>query len=228
MRIQNLFGFVPVVVAICIPVSGQEPPPVQLSPVTVESTLESQQLVGPYQQPRWSARGRFSSDTEVYVLPPWDFFVDLDYTGTIPRHGQTDNVFTQEFELGLPHRFQVAYENNFEVLGPHTQETEHTIETRYALADWGKLPLNPTLFAEYHFGVGKDYEDDGDPLPDSLEFRLLFGEQFARRFEWALNLFHEQQLGGDREWETGFSQALTYSIRDESPIRNMSLISDPA
>jgi hypothetical protein len=30
-----------------------------------------------------------------------------------------------------------------------------------------------------------------------------------------LNLFHEQQLGGEREWESGFSQTLTYAIRDE-------------
>ena len=216
MRVPGLSVFIPILVATCVPVFAQESTPVQLSPVIIDTTLEGQELVGPYQQPRWSARGRFSADTEVYVLPPWDFFVDIDYTGTVPRHGETDNVFTQEFELGLPHRFQIAYENNVEVFASHTQETEHTIEARYALADWGKLPLNPTLFAEYHLGVGKDYEDGGDPRPDSLEVRLLFGEQFATKYQWALKVFHERQLGGDREWETGLSQALTYSIRDES------------
>jgi len=199
-------------------VVGQEATnrPEQLPPVTVEGIPESQQLIGPYNQPRWTARGRFSSDLDVYVLPPFLFYTDFDYTGTVPRrHGQTDNLFTQEFEMGLPRRFQLSYENNFEIIGPHTQETEHTIEARYALANWDVIPLNPTLFTEYHFGVGKDYENDGDPLPDSVELRLLLGEQFGKRCQWALNGFWEQQLGGDRETEIGFAQALSYSIRDE-------------
>ena len=197
------------------PVMAPPPEPAQLPPVTVEGIPESQQPIGPYNQPRWSARGRFSSDLDVYVLPPFLFYTDSDYSGTVPRHGETVDLFTQEFEMGLPHRFQLAYENNFEVRGPHTQETEHTIESRYALANWGVIPLNPTLFNEFHFGVGKDYENDGAPLPDSVELRLLLGEQLGKNFQWALNAFWEQQLGGDRETEIGFAQALSYAIRDE-------------
>lgn len=196
--------------------------PHPLPGLTVEGQLpEGQRTVGPYDQPRWSARGRFSSDTDVYVLPPWEVFVDVDYQATIPRHGQAVHLFTQELELGLPHRFQIAYENNVEIRRGRTQVTEQVVEGRYALADWGKIPLNPTLFAEYKFGVGLDYEgqeDDDDELhdlPDAFEVRLLLGEQFGARWQWALNLFHEQQLGGEYEWETGFSQALTYAIRDE-------------
>jgi hypothetical protein len=190
--------------------------------VIVEGMRPSQELIGPYDQPRWTARGRFSSDTEIYVLPPYAFYIDLDYTGTVPKHsGETENLFTQEFELGLPHRFQLAYENNFVLQKEHSQVTEQTIEGRYALADWGKIPLNPTLFAEYHFGVGKDYEDQDDPdesaprIADSIEARLLLGEQFARYYQWALNIFNEFEMGGDRELESGFSQALNYAIRDE-------------
>ena len=195
--------------------------PVKLPTVTVQGTPESQELIRPYNQPRWSARGRFSSETDVYVLPPWSFYVDLDYQGTVPKHGDSVHLFTQEFELGLPHRFQLAYENNVEVQSRRTQVTMQTIEARYALADWGKIPLNPTLFAEYKFGVGKDYgaeEDPGDPaprIPDAFEIRLLVGEQFAQKFQWSLNIFHEQETGGEREWETGFSQALSYALRDE-------------
>ncbi len=182
---------------------------------------ESQEPIGPYNQPRWSARGRFSSDTDVYVLPPYLFYLDLDYQATIPKHGSAAHKFTQEFELGLPYRFQLAYENNVETKNRHTQVTEQTIEARYALADWGKIPLNPTLFAEYKFGVGKDYdrqEDPDDPLhrlPDAFEVRLLLGEQLGPKWQWALNLFHEQQTGGEKEWESGFSQAFSYAIRDE-------------
>jgi len=193
-----------------------EEPATNLPPVTVQGARPSQELVGPYDQPRWTARGRFSSDTEVYVLPPYAFVVDIDYAGTVPKHGETMNLMTQEFELGLPHRFQIAYENNFVLQKKHSQETLQTIEGRYALADWGEIPLNPTLFGEYLFGVGKEYEDDeSEDIPDAVEGRLLLGEQFARDYQWALNLFHEVETGGEREWESGFSQALSYAIRDE-------------
>src|SRR5882672_8512474 len=90
--------------AISMHVYAQEPPTHQLPPVTVQGQPESQELVGPYQQPRWSTRGRFSTDTEVYVIPPGLFFVDVDYQVTIPRHGQSVHLFTQEFEVGLPYR----------------------------------------------------------------------------------------------------------------------------
>ena len=108
-----------------------------------------------------------------------------------------------------------------EVRVGHTQVTVQNFEVRYALADWGVIPFNPTLFAEYKIGVGKDYEQQEEThgpapdIPDAFEVRLLLGEQFGRKFQWALNLFHEQQLGGEHEWESGFSQALTYAIRDE-------------
>ena len=194
---------------------------------------KSLDLIGPYNQPRWSARGRFSSDTDVYVLPPWQFFVDIDYQGTFPRHGQSSHLFTQELEIGLPHRFQLAYENNFEVRGRRAQETVQTIEGRWALADWGKIPLNPTLFAEYKIGVGKETESESEDaeedeeeeggkgashsthIPNAFEVRLLLGEQFGDHFQWALNLFHEQEIGGSREIETGFSQALSYAVHEE-------------
>ncbi len=194
-----------------------------MSPEVIQGKSASQEAIGPYNQPRWSARGRFSGDTEVYVIPPGLFFVDIDYTGFLAKHGPDVHTFTQEFEMGLPHRFQIAFENNFEVHGRHAQETQETIEGRYALADWGKIPLNPTLFAEWHFGVGKDYEaqGEGDPgshtpdIPDAFELRLLLGQQLGKNLQWAFNAFHEQQVGGQREWETGFSQALSYAILDE-------------
>lgn len=201
-----------------------EPQAITLPEVTVQGVRPSQELIGPYDQPRWTARGRFSSATDVYVLPPYAFFIDLDYTGTIPKHGDAQHLFTQELEMGLPHRFQLAYENNVTIQEEHSQVTYQTLEARYALADWGKIPLNPTLFAEYLFGVGKNYDateniDDGAAsakrLPDAIELRLLFGEQFRRSYQWALNIFHEFELGGGREHETGFSQALSYALRDE-------------
>ncbi len=207
--------------------------PVAQLPVTVVDGGKPDDLIGPYNQPRWSARGRFSSDTDVYVLPPFEAYLDLDYEMTKPRHDKAIHLFTQELEIGLPHRFQLAYENAFEFRGGRGQETMHTIEGRWALADWGEIPLNPTFFAEYKFGVGRepaggdaadaaDAEEGDAPvsnttrrIPNAVEFRLLLGQQFGEKTQWALNLFHERETGGDREHETGFSQALSYAVIGE-------------
>jgi hypothetical protein len=62
--------------------SGQAQEAQQLVPVQVEGRPYGEEIIGPYNQPRWSARGRFSADTDVYVLPPYSFYLDLDS----PRH----------------------------------------------------------------------------------------------------------------------------------------------
>jgi hypothetical protein len=206
---------------------ADELPTHTLPPVTVYGTPEGEEQIGPYGQPRWSARGRFSSNTEVYVLPPFTFYVDLDYEGSFAKEGGIGHRFKQEFELGLPYRFQIAYENNVEVQDNRAQVTAQTIEARYALADWGKIPLNPTIFAEYNFGIGDEEAEDGgegegdqevgsgSELPDSFEVRLLLAEQFLRKFQWALNVFYEQETGGEEEQELGFSQAVSYAVQGE-------------
>src|ERR1700745_2065678 len=45
----------------------------ELPPQEVSGRPAGEELVGPYAQPCWSARGRFSADTDVYVLPPYSF-----------------------------------------------------------------------------------------------------------------------------------------------------------
>jgi hypothetical protein len=200
-----------------------------LAPVVVEGR-DPDRLIGPYLQPEWAARGRFTTDTDVYVLPPYEWYIDLDYQLTSPKHDAPSHLFTQEIEVGLPHRFQLAYENNVQFHHGRGQDTVQTIEVRYALADWGKIPLNPTLFAEYKFGVGHELgspehhdaegdseESAGSPanIPNGYEIRLLLGEQFGKRTQWALNIFNEQAVGGDRETETGFSQAINWAVYED-------------
>jgi hypothetical protein len=217
----------------------------QLPSLDVEARPYGEELVGPYRQPRWSARGRFSADTDVYVQPPFSFYLDLDYRGTLPRQGKPDHLFVQEFELGLPCRFQLAFELDEESQNGQRQIPFSTIEGRYALADWGKIPLNPTLFAEYSWGIGKAYpvqpgenrerEDEGKAeeheegndvadtvrektknVPDSWEARLLLGQEIAKNIEFAANLFYDQETGADREREMGFSTATSYALRGEA------------
>ena len=216
---HRILWFALAVIAVSSRVYAEDIPVYTLEPIIVQGKPGGKETVGPYNQPVWAAQGRFSPNTDVYVLPPYEFVIDLDYQGTKPKRGKTSNLLTQEFELGLPNRFQIAFENNYDMTSPHKQVTVQTIEGRYALADWGTIPLNPTLFAEYKFGVGKDYEgqeDSDDPLKrisNAVELRLLLGEQFGK-YQWALNIFQERQNGGEREWETGFSQAISYPIRD--------------
>lgn len=50
-----------------------------------------------------------------------------------------------------------------------------------------------------------------DSAPDAYELKLLLGEQLAPRWQWGFNLFYEQEIGGARAIEWGFSQAVGYS-----------------
>jgi hypothetical protein len=82
----------------------------------------------------------------------------------------------------------------------------NSIELGYALADWGKIPLNPTVKLEWKFN---------NAAADAGEVQLLFGEEFGPRWHWGMNLFYEQQIGDDREREFAMSQALSYTLIDQ-------------
>ena len=172
----------------------------------------------------------FSNTTQAYVLPPWAFFFGEIFEGLGFRHGPPDYLFTQEIEMGLPYRFGIAAESKFERFNGGGGAETVSLEARWALADWNKIPLNPTLFAEYKFGVGTirheevppppggkdalEEEEEGGPpkVPDAYEFRLLLAQEFAGRFEWAMNWFFEKENTGDRGREWGFSQAVMTPI----------------
>src|SRR3954463_15379964 len=94
------------------------------------------------------SRSRFSNLTQAYVLPPGAVFAGLIYQGDALRFNRPDHMLTQEIEIGLPARFGIAFENSIESFRSHTQERTFSIEGRYALADWNKIPLNPTIFVE--------------------------------------------------------------------------------
>ena len=107
-----------------------------------------------YGAPPTFSRSRFSNAVNAYVLPPWAFFFGELFEGQGFRHGPPDYLFTQEIEMGLPYRFNVAAETQFERFNGGGGAQTVSLEARWALADWNKIPLNPTLFAEYKFGVG--------------------------------------------------------------------------
>lgn len=175
------------------------------------------------------SRSRFSNLTQAYVLPPGAVFAGLIYQGDALKFNRPDHMLTQEIEIGLPGRFGLAFENSIENHRGTTQERTVSIEARYALADWNVIPLNPTVFVEYKFAPGHILHDEGPPepmgkgeaeeflmerrpLPDSFEVRFLFAQDFSNKVEWAANIFVEQEIGGDRGREVGFSQSLMFPI----------------
>src|SRR5438874_4036881 len=122
-----------------------------------------------YGAPPSFSRSRFSPTTNAYVLPPWAIYTSVIYQGDALRFNRPDHQFTQEVELGLPHRFGVAIENTVEAFRGTTQERTFSIEARYAFADWNKIPLNPTIFVEYKFGIGRVLHDEAIAMHDEGE-----------------------------------------------------------
>ena len=191
--------------------------------------VTGEEVPSAYGAPPGLSRSRFSNLTNAYVLPPGAVFAGLIYQGDALRFNRPDHSFTEEVEIGLPYRFGVAVENTVEAFRGHTQERTFSIESRYALADWNKIPLNPTIFVEYKFGLGDILHDEGppeplpkgeaeeflaehEPLPDAFEVRLLLAQDFGEHVEWALNGFFEQEVGGDRGREYGFAQSAMVPI----------------
>jgi hypothetical protein len=194
--------------------------------VSENIVVTGEEVPSSYGAPPSMSRSRFSNLTNAYVLPPWAFYFGEIYEGQVFRHGPPDHLFTQEVEMGLPYRFGVATEASFERFNGGSGAQTISLELRYALADWNKIPLNPTLFAEYKFGVGTIRHEEGPPpppgeeeeesgppkVPDAYEFRLLLAQDFGDKIEWAMNLFFEKENTGDRGREWGVAQAATMPI----------------
>ena len=186
--------------------------------------ITGEEVPSAYGAPGGFSQSRFSPITNAYVLPPGAIYASLIYQNDVVHFRSPDHIFTEEVEIGLPYRFNVAIENRVERYDGTLQDATFSLEARYALADWDKIPLNPTLFAEYKFGIGRILHDEGAPtpahkfgpggfdtsmdIPDAYELRLLLSEDFFDRVEWAFNLFFEQETAGDRGREWGFAQSV--------------------
>ena len=127
--------------------------------------------MGEYGQPAWAERARASSTTSVYVLSPYEAVVGLNWEGDFHRHGKSLHDLTQEIDVGLLHRFELGFENELGLVGGDASETSATVEARYAMANWNKIPLNPAISVEYVFGLGNHSDNHGGAiLPDILRW----------------------------------------------------------
>ena len=180
---------------------------VRMPEVTVtEQLLNEEKTVGPNQQPEWTTQRRFPT-TRVYVLAPWQVEFEQWWKGKFPRDGHSSHLFQEEIGVGLPYRFQLDVYENLEYTDKELfRHQGNQVEIRWALADWGRIPLNPTLYAEWVFN---------DHDPDKYELKLLLGEELAPRWHWALNGIYEQEVGGGRSTELAWSQAVSYTVIDQ-------------
>src|SRR6266446_3390820 len=166
---------------------------------------EAEELPSAYGAPPDLSHGRISTLTKSYVLSPFGFELEAGYEGSIFRHGLPAQLFRQEIEMGLPARFTVGVQNQIEHLTGETRDRSFTLEARYALANWNKLPLNPAISAEYRFGLG-------NALPDSGELALLISRDFPHLIEWAMNIFVDREFGDRQSTSAGFAQSIEMPV----------------
>ena len=166
---------------------------------------EAEELPSAYGAPPDLSHGRISTLTKSYVLSPFSFELESGYEGDIFRHGLPAHLFRQEIEMGLPARFTVGVQNQVEHFAGDTSERSFTLEARYALADWNKLSLNPTISVEYRFGLDNAVQDSG-------EFALLISHDFPHLVEWAMNIFVDGEFGDRESTSAGFAQSVEVPV----------------
>jgi hypothetical protein len=172
-----------------------------------EGQLREEDLIGSYDQPRWTAKRLFPT-TRVYVVPEGKLEFEHWTRAKVPESGKT-NVETQyELELGLPHRFQIDLYYVTDKTGEEgdLEISEQKYELRYALADWDELWMNPTLYFEY---VQRDAQ------ADKVEYKLLLGDELGEGWHFGSNLVFEHELDGAGENEYELTSGISHTIVDE-------------
>lgn len=168
--------------------------------------LKEAQAVGPYEQPEWTTARRFPT-TRVYIQKtPWEQGVEGWWRGRWYKDGSSKHRYEAEYEVGLPGRLQLDIYQAWLTDKAHVTKPEYSsVELRWALADWGVIPLNPTLYGE------AKYVPDGANV---LEGKLLLGDQLGQRLHWGVNFVWEEETGGERTRELAISHAASYTLVD--------------
>ena len=217
--------FSPLALAVAVLLSGGQftnaTEPTQLPPTQVfgqsrslHDVASESDLVGPASQPEWTTR-RIFAETDVYVIPPGEIEFNQFYISSHSRHEKPGNLFETELEFGLPWRTQFDVEMNYGIEEGNLTYDSTMIELPHALADWGKIPLNPAINAGWRFAA----EDS-----DSYIFRLLLAEQFGEKFHFGANLSFERQVSGELETVYELNSALSYPLIDNKLALGVQLV----
>ena len=168
--------------------------------------LFEEELVGSYGQPRWTTKRLFPT-TRVYVVPEGKLEFEHWTRIKVPEKGKSTVQNQYELEVGLPGRLQADLYLVTEKEGSEggLDIAEQKFELRYALADWGKLWGNPTLYFEW---VERNAE------ADAYEAKLLLGDELAPSWHWGSNLVFEREISGDLTNEYALTFGISHTVRD--------------
>jgi hypothetical protein len=182
--------------------------------------LQDELPVGPYKRPMWTLH-RVSPTTRVYLqVDPGEVEFEqwLDIRLTKKRSNPDDRIrMSEEFEFGLGGRFQLDLYYNSIFTRNNGQDATTSIrswaaEVRYALADWGVIPGNPTLYLEYIVWNNQP-DGHGDQATSSIEPKLLLGGELVPGWHWGTNFFYERTTNNSVR-EHGVTASLLHTVVD--------------
>ena len=162
--------------------------------------------VGEYQQPAWTLTRKFPS-TRVYVMtPPRAVMYEKWFDIRDRQDGPAQIRMRDEFAFGLGNRLELDLYAHTVYDGPVGNQKfgwrGFSWEVRYALADWGKIWGNPTLYFEHKLLNGSQ----------GIEPKLLLGDRIAGTdWIWGLNAIYEANISGNKEQQER-EYAATFSI----------------
>ncbi len=175
------------------------------------SPLREEDRIGDYAQPRWTAQRLFPT-TRVYVVPAGKVAIEYwnRWNAPLSRNflDQRKIQSMYEIEFGLGHRLQLDLYLVTEQDGwkGALQLQKEKIELRWALADWGRIWGNPTLYVEWSREAAS---------PDFVEAKLLLGGKLATGWHAGANLLLERKLGDNRSHEYGITAGVARTLVDE-------------
>ena len=124
-----------------------------------------------------------------------------------PRSNGTEDTLQWEIEAGVLPGVQIdVYENIIKEPNEKFVQEGNQIEFRIAPWSYGTVPLNPTLYLEWH--PRPDTQDPGT----SYEIRILIGGSPFEHFFLAANSITECEVGGNRWIEYGGTAAASYEV----------------
>lgn len=189
-----------------------------LSEVIVTAKKYSQfELVGENNQPAWTLVRKFPSTRTYIMAPKGTVMYEKWFDMRSPRGGDPTEVrMRDEFAFGLANRLELdlylhtvykagGYESSFGFRG-------FSWEIRYALAEWGKIWGNPTLYFEHKLLDGK-YQ--------GIEPKLLLGDRIGQRGIWGVNLIYEAYAAPtrvDQKREYAYTASYGQIINDDLTI----------
>lgn len=174
--------------------------------VVVSTGLPQFATVGENNQPVWTLTRKFPATRSYIMVPDGEVMYEKWFDVRDRRDGPAQIRMRDEIALGLGGRWELDLYAHTVYDGPQYDQKfawrGFSWEVRYALAEWGELWGNPTLYFEHKLKQGKQ----------GIEPKLLLSDRFGESsYIWGLNLIYEANIAETKEEEER-EYAATYSV----------------